>query len=748
MKRLFTWLFPRSSGKPAAPLAGRPAKRGLIFLAAGAATLGLAVSASTLDTLEISVIPENFETQSDTTKLIYYLIEKGHFKNTELDDRFSGIILDKYIQRLDPARHFFLQSDLDQFERFRHQFDDYIKQGILDPVFAIFKIYRLRVDERIEYALQRLDEPFDFSLDETFLIDPEQARWAKSKEEMEDTWRRRIKNDILNLRLAGKPEAGIAETLGDRYTHIARRTRQLKTQDIFKTFINAYVTSVEPHTNYYSPRGAENFKIHMRLSLEGIGAVLQTENEYTIVRRIIPGGPADLSEQLHAEDRIVGVGQEGEEIRDIIGWRVDDVVELIRGPKASIVHLEILRAEDGLDGEPVVVTLKRDEIKLEDQAAKKGILQVDTEAASARIGIIRLPSFYGDLDSKNVNDPDYRSTTRDVQHLLGELEQAGIDGLVIDLRGNGGGALTEAITLTGLFIETGPIVQVKNASGKVRITRDPDPGIIYDGPLMVLVDHNSASASEIFAGAIQDYNRGLVVGESTFGKGTVQNLVDLNRIVETDADLGQLKITVAQFFRINGDSTQYRGVIPDFTWHTTRQETDTGERAFENALPWSRVEETPFVPYQAKLTNQSFTRAINAHHARVANQPEFNYFLDINRFYRENRKRDFVTLNQKQRRLNREQRDRKRLALENSRRKALGQTLFSDIHLLDEDEEHRIRSAEMDGFDSANPDVFLTESAKILVDFNHFANHTNPDSTLVELAGQKNPSLNPKWRSN
>ena len=718
------------------------------FLIAWTVALSTAVSASTLDTLEMSVIPESSEVQSKTTKLIHYLIENGHFKDVELNDSFSEIILNKYIRLLDPAKYFFLQSDLDQFERLRHEFDDYIKQGILDPIFAIFKIYRLRVDQRIEYALKRLNEPFDFSLDETFLINLEQARWAKTQEEIEDTWRRRIKNDILNLRLADKPGAEIAETLSNRYTHIARRTRQFKTEDIFRTFINAYATSVEPHTNYYSPRGAENFKIHMRLSLEGIGAVLQTENEYTIVRRIIPGGPADLSEQLHADDRIVGVGQEGEEITDIIGWRVDDVVELIRGPKASIVHLEILRGEDGLDGEPVVITLKRDEIKLEEQAAKKRILQIDTEAASAKIGVIRLPSFYSDLDGRNVNDPDYRSTTRDVQNLLGELRQENIDGLVIDLRGNGGGALNEAITLTGLFIKTGPIVQVKNASGKVRINRDPDPGITYDGPLMVLVDHNSASASEIFAGAIQDYNRGLIVGESTFGKGTVQNLVDLNQIVETNTDLGQLKITVAQFFRINGDSTQYRGVIPDFTWSTTEPDADTGERAFENAIPWSRVEETPFTPYQAKLTNQAFTRAIEAHHARVTNQPEFDYFLDITRLYRENRDRDFVTLNQEQRRLNREQRDRERLALENNRRKALGQTLFSDIQLLDEDEERRTRSTGIHAFDDGPPDAFLMESAKILVDFNHFSNPANPDSTLAKLADQESRSLNEAWHSN
>jgi len=463
-----------------------------------------------------------------------------------LDDDFSAAVLRAYLDRLDPGKVFFLRSDIDQFDALRHRFDDFIRAGDIRPAFTIFSIFRTRLEQRVAFATARLRAPLDFARDEEYLFDRKAADWAVDAAALDDTWRRRIKNDIIVLRLTGKGESEIFETLEKRYTHLARRTRQFKSDDVFQTFANAYLGIIDPHTSYFSPRASENFHIQMRLSLEGIGAVLQSEDEYTLVRRIIPGGPADLGGELQAGDRIVGVAANGpadRDITDVIGWRLDDVVDMIRGPKDSLVSLEILPAGNDLDSPGRVITIRRDKINLEEQAAKKRILRVPAAAgpggdggvgdaidsgdggdgefpAQLTLGVIDLPSFYIDFGGLQNNEPDYRSTTRDVRKILEEFRGEDIDGLLIDLRGNGGGALTEAVTLTGLFIRDGPVVQVQSAGGSVNADHDPDPGLVYDGPLAVLVDRHSASASEIFAGAIQDYRRGLIIGETTYGKGT------------------------------------------------------------------------------------------------------------------------------------------------------------------------------------------------------------------------------------
>ncbi len=689
---------------------------------------------ATLDSLEKTSIPESQEKQARTTKLISYLIDKSHFRKIPLDNALSEKVLNRYIDILDPGKSFFLQQDLDQFETIKYDFDDYIKQGTLEPIFEIFKIFRSRVNQRIEFALKRLDESFDFELEEQYLLDRNEATWANNSEQQDDYWRKRIKNDIINLRLANKEDSEINETLARRYTHIARRTRQLNSDDVFQSFINAYVTTIEPHTSYYSPRGAENFKIHMRLSLEGIGAVLQTDNEYTLVRRIIPGGPAENSGALHSDDRIIGVGQENEEIVDVIGWRLDDVVELIRGPKASEVSLEILPGEYGLDGDPEIITIVRDKIKLEEQAANKRLLNVKTDHTTSKIGVIDLPSFYSDFDGRNVSDPDYRSTTKDVRDLLVELKQENIDGLIIDLRGNGGGALTEAISLTGLFIQKGPVVQVQNSNGRVQVDRDPDPEIVYDGPLVVLVDQSSASASEIFAGAIQDYKRGLIVGEPTFGKGTVQNLVNLNRFVNTEEDLGQLKVTIAQFFRINGDSTQHRGVIPDITWHISEQDAESGERTLENAIPWKQIDKAAFVPFYPSYDPEALSQTVSRHSQRAHNDPEFEYFSEVNKINRLNREKKFITLHEQKRRLSRKLRDEERLDLENKKRVALGQSTFKNVESLDAEQEQRID--DFNGGADEHPDAFLRESGKILADFAYFNKLVRNQSSVENIIDQ------------
>ena len=413
------------------------------------------MSAATLDSLQQTTMPQSFEKQSKITKVINHLIDKSHFRKVPVNDAFSEKVLDRFIDQLDPLKRFFLQQDIDQFQKLNHSFDDYIKRGIMEPAYAIFKKLRMRVTQRIEYALQRLEQPFDFTLEEQFLLDTKAAEWAKNEPELNDYWRKRIKNDIINLRLAktaddvsDDDDTSIIDTLTKRYTNIARRTRQFNVDDVFQNFINAYVTTIEPHTSYYSPRGAENFKINLSLSLDGIGAVLQIKDEHTIVKKVIPGGPADLAGELQPEDRIVGVGQAHEDIVDIVGWRLGDVVALIRGPKGSTVKLSILSGKHGLNGKPQTISIVRDKIKLEEQAAKKRLLHIETKQSESTIGVIDLPSFYRDFSGQSI-DPNYRSTTRDVKKLLLELKDENIDGLIIDVRGNGGGALVEAIALTG-----------------------------------------------------------------------------------------------------------------------------------------------------------------------------------------------------------------------------------------------------------------------------------------------------------
>jgi len=667
-----------------------------------------------MDELAQSPAPASVAKQSRMTKLINYLIDKSHYRAPPLDDHFSEKVLDRYLRQLDPAKHFFLQSDIDQFETIRFQFDNFIKSGNLEPAFAIFSVYRTRVDQRVQYALQRVEKPFDFNLDEDYLLDREEAEWAKSPGELDNLWRQRIKNDILIQKLSHRAPAEISDSLKRRYTHLARTTRQFKSDDVFQTFINAYVGTVEPHTTYYTPRATENFKINMRLSLEGIGAVLQTDSEYTVVRRVIPGGPADMAGQLRAEDRIIGVGQEGEEIVDVIGWRLDDVVQLIRGPKA--LKLAVVHGENGVYQKPETISITRDKIKLEEQAAKKDILEIPTEDGTKKIGVIDLPSFYSDFDGRNQQNPNYRSTTQDVRKLLNEFHNEDIVGLIIDLRGNGGGALPEAISLTGLFIPRGPVVQVKNTEGKVRVNYDPDPNLVYDGPLVVLVDRHSASASEIFAGAIQDYRRGLIVGEPTFGKGTVQNVVNLNRFSNDDEDLGQLKITIAQFFRVNGESTQHRGIIPDLIWSISELPQDSGERSYENSIPWQRIKQARYLIFRPESSTASLAMIIDSHKNRVFDNPEFGYVKRVRDINKKRGEINTITLNEARRKGEREALNKERLDLENARRLALGQPVFENISSLEKYNERRLSRGASGGPDD-EPDAFLIESGNILLDY-------------------------------
>ncbi len=678
-------------------------------------------TASVLNELEQTELPVSLSTQTTITTLINTLVNTRHFHQVPLDDRLSEKILENYIQRLDPTKSYFLQEDIDRIEETKHEFDDYIRNSFLTPAYTIFKTYRERVNQRVEFAVERLNQPFDFTIDEEYLLDPEDVSWARNVEELNDNWRKRIKNDMINLRLSKKPDDEIQETLTNRYVHIARRTGQLKSEDVFQSFINSWLSGIEPYTLYHSPQGAENFNIQMRLSLEGIGAVLQSDNEFTVVRRVIPGGPAERSGKLDSGDRIIGVGQENEEVIDVIGWRLDDVVSLIRGPKGSTVVLEVLPAENGLDSKAGTILIVRDEIKLEEQAASSRVIDIPAENGTSRIGVIQLPSFYTDFNGRNINSPDYRSTTRDVKKLLTELEPENTDGLIMDLRGNGGGALDEAISLTGLFIRTGPVVQVQFNNG-AKIDRDPDPAIVYDGPLVVLVDRHSASASEIFAGAIQDYNRGLILGEPTFGKGTVQTLVNLNHHHDSDVELGQLRITIAQFFRVNGDSTQYRGVIPDIIWDFSEIDNQSGERANDSAIPWRQVGAVAFEPFRSQSDSRLLDRVILEHRERARDDPEFSYFREVDLINRSIRQMKTVPLSQEKRQQLRTTRDQKRLDLENARRANSGQEALPTVESLDQAEREQNSSlAEPDDSSGARSDPFLVEGARILLDFERYA---------------------------
>ena len=666
------------------------------------------------------------EDQATAAKLVFGLLSDSRYayRPKPLDDALSEQILERYLEALDGGKQFLLASDVEDFGRYALELDDAIRSGELGPAYDIFAVYRQRVAERIAHARGLLQEDiFDFTADERFVYDREDAPWPADEAELDTLWRKTLRNEWLRLKLAGREADDIRTTLDKRYVNMLDNVNELEGRDVFQIFMNAYAGAIDPHTAYFTPRTAENFNLSMSLSLEGIGAVLQKQDDVTVIREIMPGGPADKSGLLGPGDRIIGVGQGSDgEVEDVIGWRLDNVVEKIRGPKGSLVRLDVVPAKAGLDSEPVRVAITRDEVRIEDQAAKAEVYDIEggDGMADRRIGVIELPGFYQDFEGRRMRRDDYASATRDVARLLREFDGQGVDGVVLDLRDNGGGSLNEAIELTGLFIDDGPVVQVRESGGRISVEGDEDAGVAWDGPLAVLVNRRSASASEIFAGAIQDYGRGLVIGETTFGKGTVQNLVNLDRWPANEAErFGQVKLTVAQFFRVSGSSTQNKGVVPDIRFPASMDAGEYGESTYDNALPWTKISAVPHTTYGdfAPLLERLDER----HHERVAQDIEFGWWKEDVERTRELLERDWISLNEDERRAEREEHEARREERQRIREElGLAPDPLADLALSDDgltaNERDIAADVAREKAAEERPDPLQREAAAILAD--------------------------------
>jgi carboxyl-terminal processing protease len=654
---------------------------------------------------------EPTKAQSVTTMDILDKLSKRHYRNLPIDDKLSVEFLENYLKTLDPARLYFLQTDVDAFMKQKHQHDDYLKKGELKPGFEIYQVYQKRVVDRLEWVLAQLSDAkvgFDFKGDDSVEMNREKAPWPTSREEADSLWDKRLKLSVLNLKLAGKTVEEAKVTLQRRYKNQLHRTTQQNSQDVFESLINSLTVLYDPHTNYFSPRTSENFNINMSLQLEGIGAVLQSEDEHTKVVRLVAGGPADKQGQLKAADKIIGVGQglEGE-IVDVVGWRLDEVVDKIRGKKDTVVRLEVLTG----DTAPKIVAIRRGTVKLEDQAAQKAVIEVSDGAHKRKIGVIDIPAFYHDFEAYRRGDQNFRSTTRDVAKLLRELQDENVEGIILDLRNNGGGSLQEATMLTDLFIDQGPVVQIREADGRISQHNRSRSRALYRGPLIVMINRLSASASEIFAGAIQDYQRGIIVGSQSFGKGTVQLLSDLPE--------GQLKLTESKFYRVSGDSTQHRGIIPDISLPMLVDKDEVGESAYPTALPWDQIAAAkhgkyfdfgPMLPTLDQL-----------HRERSEKDPDIILLQEQVALMQRNKARTQISLNEQARIKEKEDLEREQMVMENKRRVAKGLKPFENLEAYRAYEEEEEANAEKVASETrrtidTETDALLNEAGYILLD--------------------------------
>jgi carboxyl-terminal processing protease len=635
-----------------------------------AALLGAAMTPSPAVPAAATAALAPTEQENYVARRVADIVAREHYRRAPLDDHLSSLILDRYLDAIDGGRSYFYASDIAEFERYRYQLDDAIKAGDVEPAFVIFRRYQQRSRERMAYAVDLLAKKPDFDLEESFNFDREKEPWPANTAEMNELWRKRVKNDELSLVTAGKQWTEAADILRKRYEHVAKRMDQSKPEDVFEAFMNAFVLSLDPHSNYFSARNSEEYNIQMSLSYEGIGASLQLTDDYVTVIDVIAGGPAATSGKLAANDRITAVGEgKNGELTDVIGWRLDDVVQKIRGPGGSLVRLQLLPAGAAPGSVQKVVEFTRNRVSLENQASHKAMRVVQRNGHDVKVGVITVPSFYQDYDASRAGAKDYRSTTRDVQRLIGELKKDGADVLIMDLRANGGGYLPEAESLTGLFIDRGPVVQLRDTTGRIEVDDDPDPSIFYSGPMIVLVDRFSASASEIFAGAIQDYGRALIVGQQTYGKGTVQNAHPLNyTIFGRKPELGQLNVTIGKYYRITGESTQDRGVTPDIALPSLIDANEVGESTRDRALPWDHIEPAAF---RVEGDLKSMTASLEKlHQERTANSPDFRYLHDDIAALDEMRSQKTLSLNLKTRETERKRLESERLDRENTWRAA------------------------------------------------------------------------------
>ncbi|PPJ43094.1 MULTISPECIES: carboxy terminal-processing peptidase [unclassified Pseudoxanthomonas] len=662
--------------------------------------------------------------QANTSKLVYGLLSDSRYayRPRPLDDALSQDVFKRYLEALDGGKQFFTAADVARFGPYKTKMDDAIRSGDLAPAYEIFTVYKQRVGQRVTYARALLKQDFDFTGSQRWDYDREDAPWPADGKELDAIWKKSVMNDWLRLKLAGKKPDDIRKTLDKRYANLQRSINELKTEDVFQTFLNAYTSAIDPHTDYFTPRTAENFNQSMSLSLEGIGAVLQRQDDLVAIREIVPGGPADLSGKLTVGDRIVAVGQgKSGVMTDVIGWRIDDVVAQIRGKKDTQVRIEYIPVEAGIDGKHQTVTITRQKVKLEEQAAKAETITLPADASgpARRIGVIKLPAFYQDFEGRRRNPNDFNSATRDIAKLLAQFKAQGVDGVVMDLRNNGGGSLDEAVELTGLFIDKGPVVQVRESGGRVTVNSDRKTGVSWDGPLAVLINRASASASEIFAGAIQDYGRGLVIGETSFGKGTVQNMVDLDRWPANEAPrFGSVKLTIAQFFRVAGGSTQHKGVVPDIAFPVSVDASEYGESTYDNALPWTRIAALPHTTYGNFAPLLPRLQALHA--ARSAKDKEFQWWSEDVAQFRAEAAKKYVSLNETERRAERDRQDAQRKQRQ-AERKSLGLALDPLADDLADDglgasERDIVRDAQREKLADKRPDPLLRESAAILGD--------------------------------
>ena len=627
------------------------------------------------------------------------ILEDTHYRRVDIDDRMSAQVYDRYLDFLDGQHSYFLASDIAEFDRYRLRFDDMIRTGEIEPAYLMFARFQQRNRERIRFALSQLAKEPDWTVDESFEFDRSKAPWVDNVADMNELWRKRVKNDALSLMLAGKSWAEASKTLEQRYDRVLKRVDQVSAEDVFENLMNAYARTYDPHSSYFSPRNSEEYRIQMSLNYEGIGASLQLIDDFVTVMNVIEGGPAAVAGTLKPTDRIVAVAQGADgAFTDVIGWRIDDVVQLIRGKGGTLVRLRVLPGGAAPGTPEKTLAFTRNKVTLEAQAAQKSLETIERGGRSYRIGVITVPGFYQDIAAQNAGDENFRSTTRDVHRLIDDLQKEKIDGLVLDLRGNGGGYLPEATALTGLFIDRGPVVQLRDAAGRNEVLDDPDPGVVYDGPLAVLVDRFSASASEIFAGAIQDYRRGVVLGQQTFGKGTVQNLVPLDGFAKKPVN-GQLTVTIGKFYRITGDSTQLHGVSPDVPLASMIDLDDVGESALDEALPWDRI---PGVPFRAARGDGVVPTVLASEEGlHAAADPDYRWLVADIAAVRQARKQTAVSLNLKVRREERATVDRARLARENTRRAALGQPALASVEDIKTDDA---------------PDIVLHQASEVMAD--------------------------------